>query len=434
MRKMISYLLVLTATIVLFTNCSSKSDSKADGGKSENAKITVMAWNDAADALTAAVPGFEAKHPGIKVEIIKASETETKLTASFTAGAGAPDIAAFKQANLKGFFTKFEKSFVPLDDYIAKEGELKGQFPKWLWDVSSKDGKTLAFPWDIGPSALYYRSDIFAEAGIDIESIKTYDDYIAAGKKIMEKTGGKTNLLSTNFGGLDWRSEQFIRQQGGQFFNEKGEIAINSPEMVNVLKLHKKFMETGVALDDRGDWGQGITFFTNSKVATVMLPVWYAGTIMHSAPDQSGKWAIAKLPAFTEGGSRASNQGGSVLAITKQSKNPDAAYEFIKYVVASDEGNKVMLKFGLFPSWTPFYANPEFNSKWDYFGGEEIYKVFGEVAEEVKPLNFSEVFADLWKPLADETAKYFSGKQDETTTLNNTANTLSQKSKVKIAN
>ena len=160
MRKMISYLLVLTATIVLFTNCSSKSDSKADGGKSENAKITVMAWNDAADALTAAVPGFEAKHPGIKVEIIKASETETKLTASFTAGAGAPDIAAFKQANLKGFFTKFEKSFVPLDDYIAKEGELKGQFPKWLWDVSSKDGKTLAFPWDIGPSALYYRSDI----------------------------------------------------------------------------------------------------------------------------------------------------------------------------------------------------------------------------------------------------------------------------------
>ena len=193
-------------------------------------------------------------------------------------------------------------------------------------------------------------------------------------------------------------------------------------------------METGVALDDRGDWGQGITFFTNSKVATVMLPVWYAGTIMHSAPDQSGKWAIAKLPAFTEGGSRASNQGGSVLAITKQSKNPDAAYEFIKYVVASDEGNKVMLKFGLFPSWTPFYANPEFNSKWDYFGGEEIYKVFGEVAEEVKPLNFSEVFADLWKPLADETAKYFSGKQDETTALNNTANTLSQKSKVKIAN
>ena len=76
MRKMISYLLVLTATIVLFTNCSSKSDSKADGGKSENAKITVMAWNDAADALTAAVPGFEAKHPGIKVEIIKASETD----------------------------------------------------------------------------------------------------------------------------------------------------------------------------------------------------------------------------------------------------------------------------------------------------------------------------------------------------------------------
>ena len=57
MRKMISYLLVLTATIVLFTNCSSKSDSKADGGKSENAKITVMAWNDAAVTQVSAEDG-----------------------------------------------------------------------------------------------------------------------------------------------------------------------------------------------------------------------------------------------------------------------------------------------------------------------------------------------------------------------------------------
>ncbi len=432
MRKIGLYLLAITTMTLFFSSCSSKSDDSK--GKEKNVKITVMAWNDAADALTAVVPGFEAKHPGVKVEIIKASETETKLTASFTAGAGAPDIAAFKQSNIKGFFSKFEKSFVPLDEYITKDANLKSEFPKWLWDVSTSNGKTLAFPWDIGPSALYYRTDIFAEAGVDINSIKTYDDYIEAGKKIKEKTGGKTTLLSTNFGGLDWRAEQFLRQQGGQFFSENGEIAINSPEMENVLKLHKKFMESGVAVDDRGDWGQGITLFSNSKIATVMLPVWYAGTIMHSAPDQSGKWAIAKLPAFTDGGSRASNQGGSLLTITKQSKNPDVAYEFIKYALASEEGNTVMLKYGLFPSWTPFYSNEAFNSKWEYFGGEQIYKVFGEVAEEVKPLNFSDIFADLWKPLGDETAKYFSGKQDEKATMDNTANTLSQKSKVKIAN
>lgn len=396
--------------------------------------ITVMAWNDAADALSAVASGFEAKNPGIKIKVIKASETETKLTASFAAGAGAPDIAAFKQGNLGGFFTKFQKSFVPLDSYIAQDKALKGQFPKWLWDVTSKNGKVLAFPWDIGPAAMYYRKDIFKDAGVDVNSIKTYDDYITAGKKIKEKTGGKTFMMSTNFGGLDWRSEQFVRQQGGQFFTKTGEIALNNKEVKNVLILNKKLMDSGVAIDDRGDWGQGITLFSTDKIATVMLPIWYAGTIMSSAKDQAGKWGVTKLPAFTAGGSRASNQGGSALAITKQSKNPDLAYKFIKYAMASNESNTIMLKFGLFPSWTPFYATKEFNANWDYFGGQPIYKIFGEISKEVKPFNFSDIMSDLWKPLADESAKYFAGKQDVNLTLTNTAKTLSQKTKVKIAN
>lgn len=395
--------------------------------------ITVMAWNDAADALTAVAPGFEAKNPGIKIKVIKASETETKLTAAFAAGAGAPDIAAFKQSNLGGFFTKFQKSFVPLDSYIAQDKALKGQFPKWLWDVTSEKGQTLAFPWDIGPAGMYYRTDIFKAAGVDVNKIKTYDDYIAAGKKIKEATGGKTLLMSTNFGGLDWRSEIFVRQQGGQFFNSNGEIVLNNKEVKNVLSLNKKLMTAGVAIDDRGDWGQGITLFSTDKIATVMLPIWYAGTIMNSAKDQAGKWAITKLPAFTAGGSRASNQGGSALAITKQSKNPDIAYKFIKYAMASNESASTMLKFGLFPAWTPFYASKEFNAAWPYFGGQPIYKIFGDISKEVKPFNFSDIMSDLWKPLADESAKYFAGKQDENVTLTNTANVLSQKTKVKIA-
>ena len=34
---------------------------------------------------------------------------------------------------------------------------------------------------------MFYRADLFKEAGIDPNSIETYDDYIAAGKKLQEK-------------------------------------------------------------------------------------------------------------------------------------------------------------------------------------------------------------------------------------------------------
>lgn len=57
-------------------------------------------------------------------------------------------------------------------DYIAKEGELKGQFLNVVMGCFIKRWKNFSISWDIGPSALYYRSDIFVEVGIDIESNK----------------------------------------------------------------------------------------------------------------------------------------------------------------------------------------------------------------------------------------------------------------------
>lgn len=59
MRKISLYLLAITTMTLFFSSCSSKSDDSK--GKEKNVKITVMAWNDAADALTAVVPGLKQK-------------------------------------------------------------------------------------------------------------------------------------------------------------------------------------------------------------------------------------------------------------------------------------------------------------------------------------------------------------------------------------
>lgn len=38
-------------------------------------------------------------------------------------------------------------------------------------------------PWGIAPTVLFYREDLFQKAGIDVNSIVTWEDFIEAGKK-----------------------------------------------------------------------------------------------------------------------------------------------------------------------------------------------------------------------------------------------------------
>ena len=72
---------------------------------------------------------------------------------------------------------------------------------------------------------LFYRTDIFEECGVNPEDIKTWDDYIEAGKVINEKTNGKTKIMGFDYNGTSSFDMPLIifYEQGGSFFDESGE-------------------------------------------------------------------------------------------------------------------------------------------------------------------------------------------------------------------
>jgi len=69
----------------------------------------------------------------------------------------------------------------------------KSQFAPGSLDIVSRGGRVYGFPSDVCKSWIYYRRDIFEEAGVDPDSIVTWDDYIDAGKEI---TSGDRYMLS----------------------------------------------------------------------------------------------------------------------------------------------------------------------------------------------------------------------------------------------
>jgi len=79
------------------------------------------------------------------------------------------------------------------------------------------------------------------------------------------------------------------------------------------------------------------TAFQQGRAA--MLPFWDSGDGFFSDPEQSdiiGKWGVAPMP-----GARATN-GGWTVQISADSKNPEAAWEFLKWIVSPEIERKLV--------------------------------------------------------------------------------------------
>jgi lactose/L-arabinose transport system substrate-binding protein len=61
---------------------------------------------------------------------------------------------------------------------------IQAKFPDFKRTELEVGDAAYAMPWDSGPVAVFYRRDFYEKAGVDPAKIKTWDDFIAAGKKV----------------------------------------------------------------------------------------------------------------------------------------------------------------------------------------------------------------------------------------------------------
>ena len=197
---------------------------------------------------------------------------------------------------------------------------------------------------------MFYRRDFYEKAGVDPASIKTWDDFIAAGKKIQEANPGVT-MTNADFNGDSEFFRMISNEQGCGYFAADGQsITVNQPDCVDALTKIKEMKDAGIITS--ADWGD--QDHQQHRRHGRHADVWRLVRRHASAPnrpDGNGKWGVYLMPSLTADGPRAANLGGSSLAITSASKNKEAAYAYLKYTLETNEGQITMLKeFGLVPS------------------------------------------------------------------------------------
>ena len=241
---------------------------------------------------------------------------------------------------------------------------------------------------------MFYREDLFNQAGIDINSIITFEDYISAGKKLKEKF---PNITMT---GLPFTQDEnlfrcLLVANKSYYLNNKGEITVASSKAIETLQMIKRLIDEGVAKNTI-NWDGGIVANKNGELASWIMGGWWGGTIKDQMPEMKGKWKIAPIPAFPDG-ARASSSGGAGLSITASEPiKQAAALEFIKESLINVDNQLMMYeKYSLFPSYLPTYDDERFLKSDDYFG-DDFNKILADVTKEIPNVIYaSKDFAEI---------------------------------------
>jgi arabinosaccharide transport system substrate-binding protein len=325
-----------------------------------------------------------------KGETLGYDDLHNNLLISLQTGTGAPDMVDIEISMYANFITGEEQyiPLVPLNSVVEPDAEnlIMGRF-----DNYANHGNYYGVDYHVGAAALMYNKEIFANAGIEISDIVTWDDFKEAGRLVKEKTGKYMMAVETT---EHWTYYPLITQQGSDFFDkETGEVILDNEINVKTLQWLLDGVNEGIFVEMPGGFchsEEWYGYMNAGNVAAIAMPLWYLNRFTDYMPDLDQKMAVAPMPVWVEGGANSAGLGGTGTSITIQCENIELAKDFLYFAKISKEGTiKTWTELGFDPLRIDVYEDPEMtapNRYTDYFG-DDVYAVMGATAASITSLS-----------------------------------------------
>lgn len=390
------------------------SGGSGDGGdttatpteSSMAASIKAWSWDVAAKSLDLTDDPYEEANGGdVTVEQFGRSNMKDKYKSRLLSGSGAPAVATMESVDAAAWVDTGGLRDISawIEDAGVKEGFVSGK-----WGPLTKDGKTYALPWDIGPVGAFYRKDVADEHGLDLESVETWDQFIAEGEKLPDGTA-LMNLPPNDYDGV-WR--MMFRQLGGLPFTDSGAVNIHSEKSLRVARQMKAAHDAGVTSSVASWSSEWFNRFGEGSIAALYGGAWMEGTLKAELGDTSGNWRVIKPPAYESGGNRATNWGGSNLVIADQVSDAKArrAWDYMQFTLANEEMQiKMYQNYGIFPAYKPAYQSDAFDEGSEFLGGQAAGRLFAEIAPEIPSYVYTTDTPEITKAINAKFKKMIDG-------------------------
>jgi len=341
-RTTIAAIAGAAAFALLASGCSTSTTASSE----EPTTLTLATFNDF--GYTDEMLAEYTELTGIEIVHNKAATSGDARTNYFTklgAGSGLADVEAVEI----DWFAELLQYSDKLHD--LSNDEVADRWVQWKTDAATDaDGRLIAYGTDIGPQAICYRSDLFAEAGLPTDRDEVaamidgdWDAYFAAGEKFVEESDAAWfDSTGAVLQGILNQEEETLESADGTI------IATTNPV---VEESYNQVLDASPELSAHlsqwsDDWSAG---FANGAFATMLCPSWMLGVIEGNAPEVEG-WDVANV--FPNGGG---NWGGSYLTVPAQGKHTEAAKDFADWLTDPEQQLKAFTTTGNFPSQVSLY-------------------------------------------------------------------------------
>jgi ABC-type glycerol-3-phosphate transport system substrate-binding protein len=275
--------------------------------------------------------------PGVKIDLTMMPHPKVTETARITLSAGSDAYDLICLPNSEIYSIAKAGWFEPLDKYMEKyesDFNFKDIHPT-ARDLLQYEGKVYALPYVVNPQLLFYRKDILQKAGLKPPT--TISELITTANKLKTKNmSGLVFIFKPGFG-FSCTFQYFLYTLGGRWFDDKWNPVFNNEFGVKTIEVIKELVKA--APDD-------IYMYFNDEVAVALQQEmaamglqWYTRVSAMEDPKVSkvvDKMGYAPMPGLNPGETGISPTVAAGYAISKFSKNKEAAFRTLAYATSAE--------------------------------------------------------------------------------------------------
>lgn len=386
---------ILLSLLLIFTaGCKKRNVVENKTVDDLEGKITVWTTKESSSYIKNSINNYKKLHEKVNVEITEINEAdiESKLAAESEGKANLPDVICVEDENAQALLKKFSTLFENTSDDIKKDNYLKYKI-----DNLTYQNNLYGIPLNSKPAVMVYRTDILETAKINPEYIKTWEDFIEAGRTL--------NNSGRQIAALPLEDEKtyrmYLNELGGSYFSKEGKVSVNSQKCIRALEILKRMYSSQILQNVKNN-EEAVGLLKQGKTAAAIVSSEEVKNVLEKSPELNGKLRLMKLPAFEEGGNQSISLNGSNLIIIGSTKNKKIVMDFTKYTAENKDNLSMLIKeTGMFPAYTYDYDEKWFNEKDVFLKEQRPYFLYSNIAKDINGFNYNESFNKIADSIKD---------------------------------
>jgi multiple sugar transport system substrate-binding protein len=372
--------------------------------------MTVWAAQAEEEAFNAVIARYKALHPEVTIRMeVNGNSTQTyQQVDTRLAGRQGPDLFRVQYQQVGRYASS--RAIVDLSTHI--DTEYSNDFAPAFWQAASYKGRPYAMPHHTDTFALYYNRDMFQKIGVEppasLDKSWSWAEFIRIARAL-KQDGGAPYGFAMSWQNTAYRWLPFLYQHGGQLLTtDLAQSQITNPAAIETIAWTQSWFKEGLVPSSTSikSSEQPQNLFANGTIGMLLGGDWQIPFLSKNMTKFG--WGVTYMPRDV---AMASDLGGNCIAISRDSKHPDAAADFLKFMCNKENMRAFVSSAQFLPVRRSLMAEAL-----PYALRPEAMKVFVEQSATIPPHLVSTVtmpsFSKLNAVLTDQLDLAFTSGQD----------------------